>query len=399
MVRRPSRVQETRDASLPELDVLARSAYSGRSVLVTGAGGSIGSQLVFEMIRLAPLKLAALDRDENAIHELEQELRQRRAPLPVELHIADVRDAGRLGDICLEFGPQIVFHAAAYKDVSLMEAHPFEAVLTNVMGTANLLDVAGGLGIERFVFVSTQGAVNPVGVMGATKRIGELLVCAAAKSGRFRAASARLGNVLGSRCGVVALFQKQIAAGGPVTVTHPEIVRHFVTMRQAMDVLLAAGTEAQSGEIYFSELGRPLHIHDLARQMILLSSPGAEKQIEIEVIGLRPGEKLVEEPRAPFERRTKTRFDGLSFVEPPEVDERRLRSQIARLVQSARNADRNGLFAILCGMGIGFQPALPPSAAKPQAPETLPAAEPLEPLQPPRANGSARLAKGAASGS
>ena len=332
-----------------------QSIYAGKRILVTGAGGSIGSRLVMSLLHLAPDQIAALDRDENAIYELEQNIHTSRSSVHFESHIADVRDSGRLADICKSFSPQVIFHAAAYKHVPLMELHPFEAVLGNVVGTENLLNIVAGFGAERFIFISTDKAVNPVSVMGATKRIGEMLVQSAAKLGRMRAACVRLGNVFGSRGSVIPLFQRQIAAGGPVTVTHPDIVRYFISMPRAVHQILRAGTEARVGEIYVAEMGQPRNIHELARELILLSGSEPEKDIAIQIIGLRPGEKLREELNSRYERLAKTRFEGLSVIEPPDIDERALMNQIARLVQSARSADRDAVYRNFSEMGLGFK--------------------------------------------
>jgi FlaA1/EpsC-like NDP-sugar epimerase len=333
------------------------------------------------LIRFAPRKIIAFDKDENAIYELEQKLRLRRTALPVEPYVADIRDACRLESICQTFAPQVIFHAAAYKHVPLMELHPCEAILANVMGTKNLLDVVAGFGAERFVFVSTDKAVNPVSVMGATKRIGEMLVRAAAQSGRVQAASVRFGNVLGSRGSVVPLFQRQIAEGGPVTVTHPDVVRYFMTMQQAVQLILAAGCEAQKGEIFAADMGRPRNIQELAREMILLAGLEPGKDIDIRIVGLRPGERLAEELFGRSERVAKTRFKGLSVIEPPAVDHRTLMQNISQLVQSARSADPRGIYSILGMMGLGYKQILESPGAKVRPPSPPRAGEGLDTLQ------------------
>jgi FlaA1/EpsC-like NDP-sugar epimerase len=389
--------QQDGSLTAPDIKALCRLAYGGKNILVTGAGGSIGRRIIADLAQYAPLKMAALDRDENAIYELEQEIRLNRLPVRVESHIADVRDAGRLGGICQTFSPQVVFHAAAYKHVPLTEAHPSEAVLSNVLGTMNLLDVVGGFGTERFVFLSTNDAVNPAGIMGATKRIGEMLVCAAAKSGRFRAASVRLGNVLGSSSSVVAVFQRQIAAGGPVTVTHSDMVRSFITMKQATELILSAGSVAQNGETYLSEMGRPRNIQELAREMIFLSGSQGGNAIEIEIIGLRPGEKFAEELKTLHEVRGKSRFENLSYIEPHALDERTLMGHIARLIQSARNEDRNGVYAVLSGMGLGFKQIRPSAVDCPPASALRVEEGPLS-QRPSSLENSTRLSKGAVAG-
>ena len=359
----------------------ARGIYSSKRILVTGAAGSIGSQLILRLLRFAPTRIAALDKDENGLYELEQELRLRRTAIAVEPHVADLRDTWRLESICQDFAPQIIFHAAAYKHVSLMELHPSEAILGNVMGTKNLLDVIAGFGAERFVFVSTDEALNPVNVMGATKRIGEMLVQAASQSGRVRGASVRFGNVLGSRSSVVPLFHRQIAAGGPVTLTHSEAMGHFITMQEAVKLILAAGCEAHKGEVFVTDVDRLRNVEELAREMILLAGLEPGKDIEIRIVGLRPGERSAEDGVPRSNRVTKTRFEGLSVIGPSDVDDRTLTRNISILVQAARSADPRGIYSILGMMGIGYKQILQPPPAEPPSPappETGDVQEPAE---------------------
>lgn len=359
---RISQLRETRmeeilgreSVEMLEFKEVAGATYEQKRILVTGAGGSIGSELVRQLLRLAPSKIAILDKDENSIYELEQELRMAKVPSVVEPQIVDVRDVGRLRRIFSEFQPQLVFHAAAHKHVPLMEAHSCEAVLNNVQGTKNMLDMAEEFGVERFVFISSDKAVNPVNVMGATKRIGEMLVRTSTGSRRTRFACVRFGNVLGSRGSVIPLFQKQIAAGGPVTVTHPEVVRYFMTIQEAVQLILCAGTLAMGGEIFVLDMGKPLNILELAREMILLSGMEPEVDVEIKIIGLRPGEKLSEELAAPTEQLLRTRFDKLSVIEPRPCDERALAEDTRRLVQSAKNNDSRQVYDILHAMDLGF---------------------------------------------
>lgn len=354
---RETRVEEVlgRDSvEVREFEITAGSTYQGKRVLVTGAGGSIGSELVRQVSRLAPCSIAILDKDENSIYDLEQELRHRKPAVIVEPQIADVRDAGRLRAIFQGFQPEVIFHAAAHKHVPLMEMHPCEAVLNNVSGTKNVLDLAMQFEIERFVFISSDKAVNPVNVMGATKRIGELLVRASINSSGVRFACVRFGNVLGSRGSVVPLFQKQIAKGGPVTVTHPEVVRYFMTVQEAVQLILCAGSLAQAGETFVLDMGSPRNILELAREMILLSGLEPGKDIETTITGLRPGEKLSEELVASSERLRPTRFEKLSVIEPQCCDERALLYDIDRLVQSARNHDGVQVYELLRNMDMGF---------------------------------------------
>jgi FlaA1/EpsC-like NDP-sugar epimerase len=372
----------------------AGAIYSGKRILVTGAAGSIGSQMILRLIRFAPARIAALDKDENGIYELEQELRLRRTTIPVEPHVADIRDTCRLVSICQAFAPQVIFHVAAYKQAPLMELHPSEAIMGNVLGTKNLLDVIVGFGAERFVFVSTDEAAKPVNVMGATKRIGELLVAAAAQSGRVRAASVRFGNVLGSRGSVVPLFHRQIAQGGPVTVTHLDAVRRFLVMPQAVQLILAAGCEAGKGEIFSTDMGRPRNIEQLAQEMIVLAGWEPAKDIEIRIVGLRPGECFAQQGTPRSKGASKTRFEGMNVVESSEVDNRTLIRNIGNLVQAARSADPSGIYSILGMMGLGYKQILQPPPAESRsnsAPATEDVAEPAPspPTVPPLSKGAA----------
>jgi FlaA1/EpsC-like NDP-sugar epimerase len=365
-----NQIQKDGMEQVTDFESAARAVYSGKRILVTGAAGSIGSRLMLRLLRFAPAKIAALDKDENGIYELEQELQLQRMPVAVESHVADLRDAFRLESICHAFAPQIIIHSAAYKHVPLMELHPSEAILANVMGTKNLLDVIAGFGAERFVFVSSDDALNPVNVIGATKRIGELLVQAASQSGRVRGASVRFGNVMGSRGSVVSLFHRQIAAGGPLTLTHSDSARRFVTMRQAIHLILAAGCEANKGEVFVPNVERLRNIGELAREMILLAGLEPGKDIEIRIMGLRTGERFVQESVPRSKRAIKTRFEGLSVLESSDVNDGSLTRNISGLVQTARSADPRGIYSILGMMGLGYShfPQPPPAESRPTLP-------------------------------
>jgi FlaA1/EpsC-like NDP-sugar epimerase len=337
-----------------EFEQIAGCAYRGKRVLVTGAGGSIGSELVRQLSVLSPSTIAILDKDENSVYELEQELRLRKPSVVVEPLIADVRNSGRLRAILEDLRPQVIFHAAAHKHVPLMELHPCEAVMNNVGGTRNVLSLAAEFRAEQFVFISSDKAVNPANVMGATKRIGELLVQASLGPSSVRFACVRFGNVLGSRGSVVPLFQKQIAAGGPVTVTHPDVARYFMTIQEAVQLILCAGTLARRGGTYVLDRGNPRNILDLAREMILLSGLEPEKDVETIITGLRPGEKLTEELTAQSEKLLPTLFEKLSLIEARPFDETSLLYNIDRLLHTAGNNDRFQVFQILRNMDFGF---------------------------------------------
>ncbi len=297
----------------------------GKCVLITGGGGSIGSELCRQILRCKPAHLILLGHGENSVFTIHNELQRIQAelqeqtgrevpsqPSSVNLStiitpiIADLRFAERLQSIFAQYRPQIVFHAAAHKHVPLMEAHPSEAITNNVLGTRNLLDAAQAIGIERFVMISTDKAVNPTSIMGASKRTAELLVHQAAERSGQPYMIVRFGNVLGSRGSVVHTFKQQIALGGPVTVTHPEMVRYFMTIPEAVQLLLQASVLGHGGEAFMLDMGEPVKIVDLARDLIELSGLTVGHDIEISFSGIRPGEKLYEEMFTPGETYTQT---------------------------------------------------------------------------------------------
>jgi FlaA1/EpsC-like NDP-sugar epimerase len=280
-----------------QLDVAGLAdLFSGQTVLVTGAGGSIGSELCRQIARFGVARLVCVDVSEIAVYQLEQELRAAHPQMQALYYTANVREAERLESIALAHRPAVVFHAAAYKHVPLMEElNEIEAVRTNVLGTLNAARVAGRCGAKRFVMISTDKAVNPTNVMGASKRLAELVVQAVAGEHlNTQYVSVRFGNVLGSSGSVVPLFTAQIHRGGPVTVTHPDIVRYFMTIPEAAQLVLQAGLMGRSGQIYVLDMGDPMKIVDLARMLIRLSGK-TEQEVPIVFTGLRPGEKLYEE--------------------------------------------------------------------------------------------------------
>lgn len=274
------------------LDTRIASAYiSGKTVLVTGGGGSIGSELCRQLAHVAPRRIVIFDMYENDAYLLRQELLSHYSDIDVVVEIGNVCDERRVKEIFETYDPAVVFHAAAHKHVPLMEACPREAVQNNVFGTLNVVREANERGVDRFIFISTDKAVNPTSVMGATKRMGEMIMQYYAKNSKTIFAAVRFGNVLGSNGSVIPLFKKQIAAGGPVTVTHPDIERFFMTIPEAVRLVIQAGGMAQGGEIFILDMGEPVKIVDLARNLIRLS--GAN--VEVEFVGLREGEKMYEE--------------------------------------------------------------------------------------------------------
>jgi FlaA1/EpsC-like NDP-sugar epimerase len=309
-----------------QLDVAGLSElFSGKTVLVTGAGGSIGSELCRQIARFGVSRLVCVDVSEYAIYQLEQELREAHPQMQGVYYTANVRELERLRAIAQAQAPAVVFHAAAYKHVPLMEElNEIEAVQTNVLGTLSMARVAGECGAKRFVLVSTDKAVNPTNVMGASKRLAEQMVQGvAALHPGTQYVSVRFGNVLGSSGSVVPLFTRQIARGGPVTVTHPEIVRYFMTIPEASQLVLQAGLMGESGQIFVLDMGEPVKIVELARMLIRLSGK-TELEIPISYVGLRPGEKLYEELLADDETSVPTPHPKLRVARTsgplPEID-------------------------------------------------------------------------------
>jgi FlaA1/EpsC-like NDP-sugar epimerase len=283
-----------RDPVQTDIEAVRRLA-EGKTVLVTGAGGSIGSELCRQLLGLRPKELVLLGHGENEIFEILHELRDEAPGMILHPVIADIRDRQRMRRIFERFKPYAVFHAAAHKHVPLMEENVIEAVSNNVLGTRNVVDAAIGNGTQHFVLISTDKAVRPTNVMGATKRVAEYIVQNAAYAHKRHFVSVRFGNVLGSRGSVVPTFLRQIQGGGPVTVTHPEMRRYFMTIPEAVQLVLQAGAQGRGGELFVLDMGEPVKIVDLARDMIRLSGLEEGTDIEIQFSGIRPGEKLYEE--------------------------------------------------------------------------------------------------------
>ncbi len=271
-----------------------RDVLKGKVVLVTGAAGSIGAELCRQIARFQPAGIVGLEIAESPLFEIDREMKQRFPQVPFYPEIGNVQNRVRLDDVLWQYRPTIVYHAAAYKHVPLMETHVFEAVENNVLGTYNLAISAMKHGVEDFVLISSDKAVRPTNIMGTTKRVAELILLAL-QNGRTRYVAVRFGNVLGSNGSVIPIFKKQIAAGGPVTVTHPEMRRFFMTIPEACQLVLQASAVATGGQICVLDMGQPVKIVDLARNLILLSGLRPEKDIKIQFTGMRPGEKLYEE--------------------------------------------------------------------------------------------------------
>jgi len=345
----------------------------GKRVLVTGGGGSIGGELCRQILRCHPAGLYLIGHGENSIFEIQNELlcearKQAHGGTPAEVHafIADVRFADRILRLFRQIRPEIVFHAAAHKHVPLMEENPAEAITNNVLGTRNVLDAALACNVGRFVMISTDKAVNPTSIMGASKRTAELLVHEAATRSHRPYVAVRFGNVLGSRGSVVLTFKKQIAAGGPVTVTHPDVKRYFMTIPEAVQLVLQSSVLGHGGEVFLLDMGEPVRIVDLAGDLIKLSGLEVGRDIEIIFTGMRPGEKLFEELFTKGEDYKRTEHQKIfiapnaSTLVPDSLD-----SSILALSQAAEDNDRDAIIRNLVHLIPEYTPqALPRAAAE-----------------------------------
>ncbi|WP_163583207.1 polysaccharide biosynthesis protein [Gracilibacillus saliphilus] len=309
-----------------ELDINSISEYvTGNTVMVTGAGGSIGSEICRQLMRFTPSKILIVGHGEFSIYSIDMELRQKYQKEEIEIIpiIADVQDRQRIFEVVQEHNPRIIYHAAAHKHVPLMEYNPHEAVKNNIIGTKNVAGAADAFGTHTFVLVSTDKAVNPTNVMGATKRIAEMVVQDLAARSKTKFVAVRFGNVLGSRGSVIPLFKKQIEKGGPVTVTHPDMTRYFMTIPEASRLVVQAGTLAKGGEIFVLDMGEPVKIVDLAKNLIKLSGY-TEEEIPIEYTGIRPGEKMYEELLGEDEVHPNAVYEKIYVGKTKEVNEKQL---------------------------------------------------------------------------
>lgn len=331
-----------------------RAIYGGRRILITGAGGSIGSELVRQLRRFEPAQLILLDKDENNLYEITCEIREEFESV-VEV-IADIRSRDVLDKVFSRYQPEVVFHAAAYKHVPLMEHYPSEAILNNVLGTRNVAELSKEWGVQVFVFVSTDKAVNPSNTMGASKRVAEMTIQSlAAASETTRFCCVRFGNVLGSRASVVPIFQRQIRQGKNITVTHPDVTRYFMTIPEAVQLVIQAGSLGRKGEIFLLDMGDQVKIVDLARNLIELSGLVPDKDISIEFTGLRPGEKLDEELLIDGEQGARsTKHPKIFVVAAMNHDWSSLRSAVARLETAARAGDAQAIQRLLRSLNIGY---------------------------------------------
>lgn len=324
-----------------EVDLNQIASYlSGKTVLVTGGGGSIGSELCRQIAQHNPARLIIFDIYENNAYEIQQELRRTRPELDLITLIGSVRDTDRVNQVFAAYHPEIVFHAAAHKHVPLMEDSPNEAIKNNVFGTYHVAKAAAIYDAETFVLISTDKAVNPTNIMGASKRICEMIVQMMANASKTKFVAVRFGNVLGSNGSVIPLFKKQIAEGGPVTVTHPDIIRFFMTIPEAVSLVLQAGVYANRGEIFVLDMGEPVKIDDLARNLIRLSGFEPDVDIEVKYTGLRPGEKLYEEMLMNEEGLRSTANNLIHIGKPLEINDVELAQQLVQLEAACEeNAD------------------------------------------------------------
>ena len=326
---------------------IVQREVNNKVILVSGAAGSIGSEISRQLSLYKCKQIVLIDQAESPLYDLQQELIQNGVTNFVAI-VSDVRDKYKMSRIFKKYKPQRVFHAAAYKHVPLMEKSPYEAIKVNVLGTKNLVDLSIENKIERFVMVSTDKAVNPTNVMGASKRIAELYIsCASKLSKKTKFTTTRFGNVLGSNGSVIPLFKRQIENGGPLTVTHKDITRYFMTIPEACSLVLEAGTMGKGGEIYIFDMGKSVKIFEIAKRMIYLSGLKYPEDIDIKITGLRPGEKLYEELLADGENTTKTYHDKIMIAKTQKLDDIYFKSKIDDLSSNFNQLDNQELVSLM----------------------------------------------------
>ena len=344
------RVSQMRDVDINDLlgrDVIQldldeiEKYLKGRVILVTGAGGSIGSEMCRQVCAFNPKQLLLVEQAENPLFFIERELQQNFPAVPLRAIICDITDKTRVEQLFSDYRPEVVIHAAAHKHVPLMEANPGEAIKNNIVGTRTVADASDAYGVSSFVMISTDKAVNPTSVMGSTKRVAEMYIQDLNRTSQTRFVTVRFGNVLGSNGSVVPIFKQQIAAGGPVKVTHPEMRRYFMTIPEASQLVLQAATMGNGGELFMLDMGEPVKIVDLARELITLSGFRLGEDIEIEFSGLRPGEKLFEELSIEGEGMLPTKHPKIAVLNTIVKDRQTLRADIERLIAIAPSQDHN----------------------------------------------------------
>jgi len=339
-----------------KLDLEGVAGYlAGETVLITGAGGSIGSELCRQICRFYPAKLILVGRGENSIFEIEQELRADCPDIHLVTEILDVRDREKVELVFMKYKPGVVFHAAAHKHVPLMEKNPEEALKNNILGTNNVAEISDLTNVKTFVLISTDKAINPTSIMGATKRVTEMIIQTLDRRSQTRFVVVRFGNVLGSRGSVIPTFKKQIAKGGPVTVTHPEMVRYFMTIPEASQLVIQAGAMAQGGEVFILDMGKPVKIVDLARDLIRLSGFEVDVDIKLEFTGMRPGEKLYEELLTADEGTTSTKHQRIFVARPNGIDVAGIEELVDLIRERGSFLTRDEIVVALGGVVPGFQ--------------------------------------------
>ena len=354
---REVRFEDLLNRSTSQMDIAEVSKYlSGKRVMVTGAGGSIGSELCRQVAKLEPELLMLFGRGENSLYHTDIELREYEPELNRAVIIGDIRDNSKVAQIIQKYRPHIIFHAAAHKHVKFMENHPDEAVKNNILGTQNLIDAAIKHHVEAFILVSSDKAVNPTSVYGASKRVTEKLIQCKAKQNGTRFIAVRFGNVIGSRASVLPNFKRQIAKGGPVTVTHREATRYFMTIPEAVQLLIQAGAMGNGGEILMLDMGEPIKILDLAQDLIRLSGLEVDRDIKIAFTGLEPGEKLYEELLTPQEGVTATKHQRIFVAQLEKIEERQLLTGIDELSQLADELDTEGIVAKFQALVPTYEP-------------------------------------------
>lgn len=328
-----------------------------KTVLITGGGGSIGSELCRQVAKFNPRKLIIFDISENNIYDIDLELKRSSRNIEVVSVIGSIRDTNKLRQVFHQYRPDVVFHSAAHKHVPLMEFNPEEAVKNNIFGTRNVAKIADEFGVERFVMISTDKAVNPTNIMGATKRVAEMIIQQFDGQSKTKFVAVRFGNVLGSRGSVIPLFKKQITEGGPVTVTHPEITRYFMTIPEASQLVIQAAVLGKGGEVFVLDMGKSVKIMDLAKDMIKLSGLKIGKDIEIEITGLRPGEKLYEELLSDKEGTWATKHERILIARLDEVDANLLEQSLEQMEQAIVFSISNYLIRVLVKLVSTYQPS------------------------------------------
>ncbi len=331
-----------RDAIRLDMDLI-RNELTGKTILVTGGAGSIGSEIVRQVLAFQPKKVIVLDQAETPLYDLELQIREKFHYNNLETVIADVRQHDRMARVFDAFHPQVVFHAAAYKHVPVMETNPSEAILTNVHGTRILADLSHETGVETFILISTDKAVNPTNIMGATKRTAEIYCQSLGRTSKTRFITTRFGNVLDSNGSVIPRFKKQIEDGGPITVTHPEITRFFMTIPEACQLVLQAGSFGKGGEIFLFNMGRSVKIVDLAKKMIQLAGLEEGRDIQIIYTGLRPGEKIYEELLADSETTLPTHHDKILIAKVREYDFEHVKTDINELIDLFKEQNNDSI--------------------------------------------------------